>query len=187
MIVSQKTLTPRPHSSNKSPIQGWSGEDASEKGTIVANGISKDDTFHNNSGENAEGGKEVNDVEKETENSRTNAIENADKIQGNEKDNKDTEAENIDNEKEINETKDIKGNDDNTGKDNVENKETADIDDLVVVTVQKNEDGGEEIDLKEEIKGNTDDEKRVQKTEDPFEEAEDKDQTDVKSEDYLGN
>jgi hypothetical protein len=175
VLVSQKTLTPRPHSSSKSPIEGWGGDDNAEKDTVVGNGVD-DSALHNNvqNGEEEEEFKGQNVFV-------TDAIENGDnanqgKAGGNDigktddgnndkkKDSAEVENRNVDGEKSDH-----------------EKEVTEKIENLEIVTDNKaaNADGMKDDDKVVE------DVTSVQKTE-VTSELSDNDKTEVKTEDYLG-
>ncbi|KAL4234616.1 hypothetical protein ACF0H5_006257 [Mactra antiquata] len=180
VIVSQKTLTPRPHSSNiKSPIQGWGGDAASDKCTTVANGIPNDETFHDNNDE--DDNVDTHDDKDDLINDAINNDDNQGKDNNN--DNTNNEVDNNESENKVVEN----GEKSENGKDNDDDdKVNVDIDDLVVVT-GKNKVEVKHKDSDNVTKGNSDDVKSVQKTDgDTNDVPEDKDQTEVKSEDYLG-
>lgn len=165
VIVSQKTLTPRPHSSSKSPIQGWTGEDEAEKNTTVSNGIVNDKALHDGTAAEEFKGENVfvtnGDDNEETE----------EKDQGKEKADV-TEADNYHD-----------GNDEKQDiTNNVETVEhvNGNIESLEIVTEAE----GKADDGREGEKG-TDDVTSVHKTE-ATSESSDRDKTEVKTEDYLG-
>lgn len=165
IMVSQKTLTPRPHSSSKSPLQGWTEEDRAEKDTTVSNGIVNDKALHESTKGDSEELKGQNVF-------ITNGGESgeAKEDQGNEETEAETKADN---------NQEGEKQDDTNNNETVE-KVTADIDDLVVVTEseRKFDDGREGGKGIEEVTS-------VHKTEETSE-ASDKDKTEVETEDYLG-
>ena len=169
LLVSQKALTPRPHSSSKSPLEGWGGDDSAEKDTVVGNGVDNDNALHNNvEGEEEFKGQNV---------FVTNAIENEDNDKQGKTDGNDigkTGGEDVKQEKEKG------GNKEDQEKGEQEKEVTEKIENLEIVTDRKSENDDGKIKEK-----GMEDVTSVQKTE-VTSEASDTDKTEVKTEDYLG-
>ncbi|XP_060568175.1 uncharacterized protein LOC132726817 [Ruditapes philippinarum] len=175
VLVSQKTLTPRPHSSSKSPIEGWGGDDNAEKDTVVGNGVD-DSALHNNvqNGEEEEEFKGQNVFV-------TDAIENGDNANQGKAGGNDIGKTDDDNNVKKKDSAEVENRNVDGEKSDHEKEVTEKIENLEIVTDNKaaNADGMKDDDKVVE------DVTSVQKTE-VTSELSDNDKTEVKTEDYLG-
>lgn len=170
LIVSQKTLNPRPQSNSKSPIQGWAGEDNSEKGATVVNGVINENSLHNADVTQEEEFKGPNvfvtsteenggdEIQNKVEDTKSNGTDDNAGLPGNGDTNRDIEGEEI--------------------------KVSEKLENLDVTRDQVDDSGRHDEKVEEEEKG-TADIASVQKTEETSDSS-DKDKTEVKTEDYLG-